>query len=283
MATTYNNCQMGIVDASGNLSVIYPQTKASLVSCDSAKYGGSSAVTNVQSALNNLASAYVKVAQNATDTDNFDYEVLFSGTADNTTRVEGARKSQRLKFNPYDGNLSCYNSQSSTKVGWSIDCNAAQSQSSTGPTSVLQLGNNLSGTTAGNRDGCLTLYAMSSYALNLWAGEKTADRKIDFPDKDGKVALTSDVKSIIKIFCSGLVSSADSYKEWHTVIDAGYTAINCYPRNRWNNSHLGVSMIESFAWEQSSTTVFFSGNIRNINVPDSVWDVIIIAVKTEFV
>jgi len=57
MATTYNNCQMGIVDASGNLSVIYPQTKASLVSCDSGNYGGSSAVTDVQSALNNLSTA----------------------------------------------------------------------------------------------------------------------------------------------------------------------------------------------------------------------------------
>ena len=57
MATTYNNCQMGIVDTSGNLSVIYPQTKASLVSCDSAKYGGSSNVTNVQSVLNNLSTA----------------------------------------------------------------------------------------------------------------------------------------------------------------------------------------------------------------------------------
>ena len=62
MATTYNNCQMGIVDASGNLSVIYPQTKANLVSCDSATYGGSSNVTNVQSALNNLSNAFNKLA-----------------------------------------------------------------------------------------------------------------------------------------------------------------------------------------------------------------------------
>lgn len=34
-----------------------------------------------------------------------DYEVLFSVTADNTTRTEGARKNSNLKFNPSSGNL----------------------------------------------------------------------------------------------------------------------------------------------------------------------------------
>ena len=72
MATTYNNCQMGIVDGSGNLSVIYPQTNATLVSCTSAKYGGSSNVTNVQSALNDLSSAV-----NALDSKIPDLESLY--------------------------------------------------------------------------------------------------------------------------------------------------------------------------------------------------------------
>ena len=36
---------------------------------------------------------------------NADYEVLFSVTADNTTRTEGARKNSNLKFNPSSGNL----------------------------------------------------------------------------------------------------------------------------------------------------------------------------------
>ena len=44
------------------------------------------------------------VAQTKT-TGNSDYEVLFSGTADNTTRTEGARKNNNLKFNPSTGNL----------------------------------------------------------------------------------------------------------------------------------------------------------------------------------
>lgn len=45
-----------------------------------------------------------KVVQTVT-TGNADYEVLFSNTADNTTRTEGARKNNNLKFNPSTGNL----------------------------------------------------------------------------------------------------------------------------------------------------------------------------------
>ena len=49
-------------------------------------------------------SSDANVAQTAT-TNNSDYEVLFSSTADNTTRTEGARKNSNLKFNPSTGNL----------------------------------------------------------------------------------------------------------------------------------------------------------------------------------
>jgi len=45
-----------------------------------------------------------KVKQTATTT-SANYEVLFSATADNTTRTEGARKNSNLKFNPSTGNL----------------------------------------------------------------------------------------------------------------------------------------------------------------------------------
>ncbi len=44
------------------------------------------------------------VTQTATTTD-ADYEVLFSATADNTTRTETARKNSNLKFNPSSGEL----------------------------------------------------------------------------------------------------------------------------------------------------------------------------------
>ena len=45
------------------------------------------------------------VTQTATTT-NATYEVLFSNTADNTTRTEGARKNSNLLFNPSTGTMS---------------------------------------------------------------------------------------------------------------------------------------------------------------------------------
>lgn len=50
------------------------------------------------------------VTQTATDSISADYEILFSSTADNTTRTEGTRKTQYLKFNPSMHTLSTYDS-----------------------------------------------------------------------------------------------------------------------------------------------------------------------------
>ena len=53
----------------------------------------------VYDALENLPSDDTKVTQTATTT-NANYEILFSETADNTTRTEGAGKAATLRFNP---------------------------------------------------------------------------------------------------------------------------------------------------------------------------------------
>ena len=45
-----------------------------------------------------------EVAQTATSTD-ANYEVLMSGSADNTTKTEGTRKSNKATFNPSTGNF----------------------------------------------------------------------------------------------------------------------------------------------------------------------------------
>ena len=50
------------------------------------------------------------VTQTATDSTNTNYEILFSSTADNTTRTEGARKTQYLNFNPSTHTLTTYDS-----------------------------------------------------------------------------------------------------------------------------------------------------------------------------
>ena len=52
----------------------------------------------------NYTNTDTKVTQTATSS-NDNYEVLFSETADNTTRTEGAGKADNLTFNPSTGNL----------------------------------------------------------------------------------------------------------------------------------------------------------------------------------
>ena len=54
MATTYNNAQIGVVDASGNLNVIYPITKATNVAYKSTSVDEQ--LTSLQSAVDTLKS-----------------------------------------------------------------------------------------------------------------------------------------------------------------------------------------------------------------------------------
>ena len=54
MATTYNNAQIGVVDASGNLNVIYPITKATNVAYKSTNVDAK--LTSLQSAVDTLNS-----------------------------------------------------------------------------------------------------------------------------------------------------------------------------------------------------------------------------------
>ena len=66
--------------------------------------------------------------------------------------------------------------------------------SSTSPTtSDLALGNNIPSGTAGTTRGRLHLWGSGSNRTILRAYNSTADRTIDFPDKSGTVALTSDI------------------------------------------------------------------------------------------
>ena len=65
MATTYNDTQIAIVDSSGNISVIYPRTKASLVSLTASSY------TNVEDCLAALTHyEYSTCARNTSNTTN---------------------------------------------------------------------------------------------------------------------------------------------------------------------------------------------------------------------
>ena len=108
---------LGNTLVNGDLKVLQ-NAAASTVQTDAIKVRSSASATdysvgtNGQVIKSNGTNAYwatdsntdVNVTQTAT-TANADYEVLFSVTADNTTRTEGARKNSNLKFNPNTGNL----------------------------------------------------------------------------------------------------------------------------------------------------------------------------------
>ena len=53
-----------------------------------------------------VSASDINVAQSVVSTDSNDYELIFSGTADNTTRTEGVGKNNTLKCNPSTGNIS---------------------------------------------------------------------------------------------------------------------------------------------------------------------------------
>lgn len=85
------------------------------------------------------------VTQTATTTD-AEYELLFSGTADNTTRTEGVRKNNTLKCNPSNGSMSL----NKIKIG-SINSHIDESNSSR-----LRLGVNYPTSTNGSANIELT-------------------------------------------------------------------------------------------------------------------------------
>ena len=79
-------------------------TTADHVTYDNTESGLDS--TNVQDAIDEIVNSIVdeKVKQTP-DTTNSNFEVLFSGTADNTEHIEGTKKTTTLRFNPFKGAL----------------------------------------------------------------------------------------------------------------------------------------------------------------------------------
>lgn len=113
-----------------------------------------------------------KVTQTATTT-NSAYEVLFSETADNTTRTEGARKSSNLTFNPSTGALTAttFNGYTlSTASGKSVDTSITASSTSTNlPTSsaVATLISGYLPLSGGSISGTLAVAASTNYSTAL--------------------------------------------------------------------------------------------------------------------
>lgn len=81
--------------------------------------------------------------------------------------------------------------------------------------SELRLGNNIPVGTDGNSHGIILMYGRTDKRIAITADRPTADRTITLPDKDGIVALTSDIfyvgdRKIINISVEGTGTSVDT-------------------------------------------------------------------------
>ena len=110
-----------------------------------------------------------KVTQTAT-TDSANYEVLFSVTADNTTRTEGARKSANLLFNPSTGNLTFGNGTTAQLISKTPSRTAA----------FLTVGG--SKKTAGTADG--TAVRLGAGGVTIVGSGEYADNRYNVADLD---------------------------------------------------------------------------------------------------
>lgn len=135
--------------------------------------GGSSVIFTMPASDNTNTDTLV--SQTATTT-SAAYEVLFSGTADNTTRTEGARKSANLLFNPSTGALTFGNATTAQLI--------AKTPSRTG--AIITIGG--SKKAAGDANG--TAIRLGAGGATFIGGGEYADNRYNVADiNDGDEVL----------------------------------------------------------------------------------------------
>ena len=249
----------GTILNSGTTS--FTQTLTSGTKIGSIKINGTS--TDIYAPTNTDAN----VTQTATTT-NANYEVLFSATADNTTRTETARKNSNLKFNPstgslytskYYGEFECLNEVGNTSYAMVLAVNPDTHQPNTlrkTPNAIISfksgtaseegwaqitLGNETKSGTAGNSTGWLKLFSPSSGYHYITGTSTTSAITHTLPAVSGTVLNSGNylqyTRSIQKLY------AATSTKGWRRILtipamnSSGYT-IGRYEfhfTRQWNN------------------------------------------------
>lgn len=117
-----------------------------------------------------------RVTQSPSST-NSAYEVLLSGTADNTERTETSNKNSSFTHNP---------STAATTI-------ERQNAATTSAYSDLSLGNNIADGTVGATHGRLRIFGQSQYYVSIWDGLNvlTNNRALHLPNRQGVIATTN--------------------------------------------------------------------------------------------
>lgn len=141
-------------------------------------YDGSSFMMNDW--VNTNTNTDTNVTQTATNT-NANYEVLFSGTADNTTRTEGARKYSNLTFNPSTGTLTTTKVVSANATIGVADIDTANiTEDNVGNlivTGAARFLNTINGSISGNAATASDSAKLNGYASDTAATNNTIARR----------------------------------------------------------------------------------------------------------
>lgn len=171
------------------------------------------------------------VTQTATDgSSNAEYEILFSGTADNTTRTEGAKKTSRFTFNPQTNQVTAGHF-------------TAESTSPSGTSTATLQGNDVKlGGTSNTWDGTNTSLKTTISGIKQSLSDNKIGARVDISsytttsnlyvcpcDGFAVVDLTAatNAKCIVRIFGSDSVSNQISIGGWG---NGTYGCYSCFVR-----------------------------------------------------
>ena len=118
---------------------------------------------------------------------------IFTTPVDNDTKVSTAAVTSGTTYYPVVGaNTTSAATKFYDSTGINYTATNGTANGSNGA-AVLVLGNNIASSTANWKAGKISLYGTTAYATTIVSGAPSAARTITLPNKDGTVALTSDL------------------------------------------------------------------------------------------
>lgn len=211
------------------------------------------------------------VTQTATDSTNATYEFLFSNTADNTTRTEGARKTQYLTFNPSKKALTVGSRASGSAVGdYSLGIGESVTASAI---NSFAIGNNAS--------------AQSNYGVAIGLGSKSRHRsqfvfgEYNIMDNKAGVTIPIDRGNYIEVVGNGTSSVRSNARtldwdgnEWlaGSLVASSVSAVDSNSNTNTSISPTGLATytvpsgsqaISTGLYTTSDDIVLYSGTVTN--------------------
>lgn len=192
-----------------------------------------------------------KVKQTPENSSSSEFEVLLSGTADNTEHTEGAKKSSKLKFVPWNSSLEVGTLSSGFYDG-TVEAGTLKGY---GVSGILLEAGDLS------NKGTLSIYNNAGKAANVkFSNSATSDKSFEFPAVGGTIATLNDIPTITDTYdgtssegMSGIAvkSAIDALDVASTSIGQGETLATIKEENgriavTKQNIKIGLGQIDNF-------------------------------------